>query len=90
MAISLTSFRQNLFNFVKEVIADETGSIHISTRLGEVVLVNAAELNSLREFHHLFSSPANAKALLESLERAEKGDYMVVTMEQLRALEKSE
>lgn len=89
MAITLTAFRQNLYKFVKQVLEDETGSIPISTRKGEVVLVNAAELNSLREFHHLFSSPANAKALLESLERSRQGDYKVVTMAELRALAES-
>jgi antitoxin YefM len=89
VAITLTAFRQNLYKFVKQVLEDETGSIPISTRKGEVVLVNAAELNSLREFHHLFSSPANAKALLESLERSRQGDYKVVTMAELRALAES-
>jgi antitoxin YefM len=89
VAITLTAFRQNLYKFVKQVLEDETGSIPISTRSGEVVLVNAAELNSLREFHHLFSSPANAKALLESLERSRQGDYKVVTMAELRALAES-
>jgi antitoxin YefM len=74
---------------VKQVLEDETGSIPISTRKGEVVLVNAAELNSLREFHHLFSSPANAKALLESLEQARAGNYKTVTMEELEKLAKS-
>ena len=89
MAITLTAFRQNLYKFVKQVLEDETGSIPISTRKGEVVLVNAAELNSLREFHHLFSSPANAKALLESLEQARAGNYKTVTMEELEKLAKS-
>ena len=89
MAITLTAFRQNLYKFVKQVLEDETGSIPISTRSGEVVLVNAAELNSLREFHHLFSSPANAKALLESLEQARAGNYKIVTMEELEKLAKS-
>ena len=89
MAITLTAFRQNLYKFVKQVLEDETGSIPISTRKGEVVLVNAAELNSLREFHHLFSSPANAKALLESLEQARAGNYKIVTMEELEKLAKS-
>ena len=89
MAITLTAFRQNLYKFVKQVLEDETGSIPISTRKGEVVLVNAAELNSLREFHHLFSSPANAKALLESLEQARAGNYKIVTMEELEKLAKN-
>ena len=90
MAISLTAFRKNLFQHVKAVLADETGGIEITTRAGSVVLVNEAELRSLREFHHLFSSPANAKALLESIERAKQGDYKIVTMEELHALAKGD
>jgi antitoxin YefM len=89
MTISLTAFRQNLFQHVKAVLADETGGIEITTRAGSVVLVNEAELRSLREFHHLFSSPANARSLLKSLEQAEAGNYKIVTMAELHALAKS-
>ena len=52
------------------------------------MLVNEAELRSLREFHHLFSSPANAKSLLKSMEQAEAGNYKIVTMAELQALAK--
>jgi antitoxin YefM len=84
MAISLTAFRQNLYQHVKEVLADETGSLTIGTKDGDVELVNSAELSSLREFHHLFSSPANAKRLIQGMEDVEQGKVFPVSLEDLR------
>ena len=84
MAISLTAFRQNLYQHVKEVLADETGSLTIGTKDGDVELVNSAELSSLREFHHLFSSPANAKRLIQAMEDIERGKVFPVSLEDLR------
>jgi antitoxin YefM len=84
MAISLTAFRQNLYQHVKEILADETGSLTIGTKDGDVELVNSAELSSLREFHHLFSSPANAKRLIQAMEDIEQGKVFPVSLEDLR------
>lgn len=84
MAISLTAFRQNLYQHVKEILADETGSLTIGTKDGEVELVNSAELNALREFHHLFSSPANAKRLIQAMEDVESGNVFSVSPEDLQ------
>ena len=84
MAISLTAFRQNLYQHVKEILADETGSLTIGTKEGDVELVNSAELSSLREFHHLFSSPANAKRLIQAMEDIEQGKVFPVSLEDLR------
>ena len=86
MAISLTAFRQNLYQHVKEVLADETGSLTIGTKEGDVELVNSAELSSLREFHHLFSSPANAKRLIQGMEDIEQGKVFPVSLEDLRKI----
>ena len=86
MAINLTAFRQNLYKHVKEVLADETGSITIGTKDGDVELVNSAELSSLREFHHLFSSPANARRLLDSIERTKRGERIEVSLEDLKKI----
>jgi len=86
MALSLTAFRQNLYKHVREVLADETGSITIGTKDGDVELVNSAELSSLREFHHLFSSPANARRLLDSIERTQRGERIEVSLEDLKKM----
>jgi len=86
MAINLTAFRQNLYKHVKEVLADETGSITIGTKDGDVELVNSAELSSLREFHHLFSSPSNAKRLIQAIENVERGETQKVSLEDLKKM----
>lgn len=86
MAISLTAFRQNIYQHVRDVLADETGSITITSKEGDVELVNSAELRSLREFHHLFSSPVNARRLLESFERTQRGERKEVSLEELKKL----
>lgn len=86
MAISLTAFRQNIYQHVRDVLTDETGSLTITSKDGDVELVNSAELRSLREFQHLFSSPANARRLLESLERTQRGERKQVSLEELKKL----
>jgi antitoxin YefM len=86
LAINLTAFRQNLYKHVKEVLADETGSITIGTKDGDVELVNSAELSSLREFHHLFSSPSNAKRLIQAIENVERGETQKVSLEDLKKM----
>ena len=88
MAISLTAFRQNLYNHVKQDLADETGSLTISSKDGDVELVNTAELESLREFHHLFASRKNAARLLQGLEEAGSGEATEVWLEELNKLAK--
>jgi antitoxin YefM len=86
VAISLTAFRQNIYQHVKQVLADDSGSLIINTKDGDVELVNSAELRSLREFNHLFSSPANASRLLASIERAKNGETLEVTLEDIDKL----
>lgn len=88
MAISLTAFRQDLYNQVKQVLADETGSLTISSKDGDVELVNTAELASLREFHHIFASRKNAARLLQGLEEAGCGEVTEVWLEELNKLAK--
>jgi PHD/YefM family antitoxin component YafN of YafNO toxin-antitoxin module len=84
MAISITAFRQNLYQHVKEILADETSSLTIGTKDGDVELDNSVELSSLREFNHLFSSPANAKRLIQAMADIEQGKVFPVSLEDLR------
>jgi antitoxin YefM len=51
----------------------------------DVALIDAAELEALEETRHLLSSPANARALFESLEEARSGKAIAMTLEELRA-----
>ncbi|NIL74920.1 type II toxin-antitoxin system Phd/YefM family antitoxin [Rhodococcus sp. B10] len=47
----------------------------IASKTGDVVLMSAAEYRSTMETMCLFSTPANAKWLIESLEQADRGEF---------------
>jgi prevent-host-death family protein len=60
----------------------------VITREGkpDVALVDAAELDSLREHLHVLTPLENARALAEALARADRGEGIRLTAEALRAL----
>jgi antitoxin YefM len=49
-------------------------------------MVAASELRGLQETAHLLRSPANAKRLIEALERALASEGRAMNVEQLRSL----
>jgi len=51
---------------------------------GDVALIAADELRSLEETAHLMRSPANARRLLEALERSLASDVKPQTLDELR------
>ena len=69
---------QTTYSNARETLADlwreveENGEIVIINRRGheDVALISAAELGSVLETAHLLRSPANARRLLTSLQRA--------------------
>jgi antitoxin YefM len=52
----------------------------------DVAMVAASELRGLEETAHLLRSPANAKRLIEALERALASEGRAMNVEQLRSL----
>jgi antitoxin YefM len=72
--ITASEARKNLFPLIKQV-NDDRAAIHISSRAGTAVLVSEAEWNSIQETNYLLRNPANARRLMESLERARRGDF---------------
>jgi antitoxin YefM len=71
-------------------LLDRAGADHepvTITRRGspDVVLIAASELRSLEETAHLMRSPANARRLLEALERSLSADVEAQTIDELRA-----
>ena len=72
-----------------EALMDETLStldpIRV-TRPGkeDVVILPADELSSMLETLHMIKSPANARRFYAALERAQRGEGEVVTIEELR------
>lgn len=72
-------------------LLDEVGGSQETARITragkpDVVLVDAAELDNLREHLHVLTPLENAVALAAALERAGRGEGLRLTAEQLHAL----
>jgi antitoxin YefM len=71
--------------FLLDRAGDDRETVIITRRdHGDVALVAADELRSLEETAHLMRSPANARRLLEALERSLSGDVTPQTTDALR------
>jgi antitoxin YefM len=73
ITITASEARKNLFPLIKQV-NDDRAAIHISSRGGTAVLVSEAEWNSIQETNYLLQNPANARALMESLDQLRRGE----------------
>ena len=73
-AMSYTESRANFAKVLDDVVNDREETV--ITRAGHepVVIVSLAEYESLRETAHLLRTPANARRLLDSVERLEERD----------------
>ena len=71
--VSFTEFRNQLAHWLDRVTNDKV-ELHV-TRQGarSVVVVDEAEWSSMVETLHLFSSPANARRLLDTMDDIEAG-----------------
>lgn len=54
-------------------IQSDEKPVVIESRAGDVVMLSAAVYRSIMETLHVFSSPANAKRLIDSIEKARRG-----------------
>lgn len=71
--ISYSEARENLKSVIDKVVADRV-PIHITRQRGEgAVLISASEWSAMEETNYLLASPANAKHLLEGIERMNAG-----------------
>lgn len=76
MSISASEARKTLFPLI-ERINDNHESVEIVSRHGNAVLMPADEYAAWLETAYLFRSPANARRLLDSYERARSGETEV-------------
>jgi antitoxin YefM len=82
---SYSEARANFATLLDRVTGDaETVIIHRRGR-PDVALIDAAELRSLQETVHLVASRANARRLFDAMDRAERGEGVVISPEALRA-----
>jgi antitoxin YefM len=82
--ISYTQARENLATLCDEVINNR--DLAIITRRGaeDVVLISAAEFNSMQETLHLLRSPKNAERLLSAMEQVQRRSTAPQTIDDLR------
>ncbi len=73
MSISASEARRTLFPLIEQVIEDRT-AVEIVSRNGSAVLMAAEDYAAWHETAYLFRSPANARRLLDSYERARAGE----------------
>lgn len=83
--ITYTQARRTLARLLDEVTQDR--EIVIIKRRGreDAALISASELSGLIETAHLLRSPANARRLLEALNRALKNEGQTLTVDSLRS-----
>lgn len=72
MSISASEARKTLFPLIQRV-NDDREAVEIVSRKGNAVLMPADEYAAWQETAYLFRSPANARRLLDSYERATSG-----------------
>lgn len=72
MSITASEARKTLFPLIQQVNDDHV-AIEIVSRRGNAVLMPAEEYAAWQETAYLFRSPANARRLLDSYERARTG-----------------
>ena len=72
MSISASEARRTLFPLIERVNADRD-AVEIVSRRGNAVLMPADQYAAWQETAYLFSSPANARRLLDAYERARSG-----------------
>jgi antitoxin YefM len=76
MSISASEARKTLFPLIQRVNEDRV-AVEIVSRNGNAVLMPADEYAAWQETAYLFRSPANARRLLDSYERARGGKVEV-------------
>lgn len=72
-AITATDARKNLFGLIQQVNADHA-PVEVVSKHGNAVIISKADYDALTETDYLLRSPENAKRLLDSIERARRGE----------------
>ena len=80
--------RQNLAKLLDRVVKDNEPVIVARKKRGSVVLVALSEWNSIQETLHLFSTRANARALIGAMDDLDAGKGVEMTMDELNAFVK--
>lgn len=72
--INASDARKSLFPLLGQ-INDDHSVVTITSKAGNGVLIAEEDYEAWQTTMHLFSTPANARRLVESIERSERGAY---------------
>lgn len=70
---SISTFRSNIFNYIKMVIGDNT-PLKVKSKSGTVVILSEEDYNSMQETFYLLKSPKNAQVLLNRISDYKSND----------------
>lgn len=73
--MSASEARKNLFPLLGRVNEDQD-VIRITSKAGNAVLISEADYEAWQTARHLFSTPANARRLLESIQEWHDGNLV--------------
>ena len=82
-AMTYTAARENLASTMDRVCVDHDPVIITRNRDQAVVMLSLEDYESLQETAYLLRSPANAKRLFDSIEAAEKGNFIKKSLSDL-------
>jgi antitoxin YefM len=75
MAITASEARRTLFPLIEKV-NDDRDAVEITSKRGNAVLMAADEYDAWQETAYLFSSPTNARRLLDAADAAAHGELL--------------
>jgi antitoxin YefM len=79
--VSYTTLRQNLSSVMEKITKDRE-AISITRKGHEsMVMMTESDYNSVHETLYLLSSRKNAERLVESLQQAERGEFVAVDLD---------
>lgn len=70
---SYSNFRQNLKNFLDQVIGKHVPLFVTRANAEDVVVLSKSDYDSMQETFYLLSNPENARRLLEGIEEYKSG-----------------
>lgn len=73
-AITATDARKGLFGLIQQVNQDHT-AVEVVSKHGNAVLMSKDDYDAITETAHLLRNAANAERLLESIDRARRGEF---------------
>lgn len=74
--ITASDARKSLFPLLGQV-NDDHSAVTITSKAGNGVLISEEDYEAWQTTLYLFSTPANARRLVEAIDRSEQGDYEV-------------